>query len=355
MTIDLRKTILDSAARLLASADPASAPLVDVAARLGAVVRVACGDDGDPEGAQLVADADALLATGNGALPALAARLTSSPAEAVELPPTPSLGPWLASPRGPFSAALAELDRLGAVTAGLGVLAPGSTAHRQAQSAVDHAAALVSGAALARGGEMLDAAVAAAERIAAEGVAPGADDALLALSDVCGDRLAAALRGEPLEAPRGFHIRSIDADVASQLGARFAKALSRTSPLEVSPDLMELAPQGAGLGHAEGDLVLHGASEASVLEPTAVELLKGVLVKYVGSELEVELAADASVLVVPIFRGEPGDPCPVRSGAHTRHLVFTLSLAADDARGDDLDGYALVVGDRLAFLKRRAA
>ena len=67
-----------------------------------------------------------------------------------------------------------------------------------------------------------------------------------------------------------------------------------------------------------------------------------------------ELVADVAergkgpVMLVPLERGEPGAPCASRGGAKPTETVFTLNEATPS-----LDGYALVVGDRIAFLKVR--
>ncbi|RYE90662.1 MAG: hypothetical protein EOO75_09845 [Myxococcales bacterium] len=141
----------------------------------------------------------------------------------------------------------------------------------------------------------------------------------------------------------------LDRARAEALGQALAAALQRSSPLAVSPELLDLAAVMAPAGSVRGgarDVTLHGAAPALVDE--SVELLADVVVRASADEIEVELrgAERSPVLLVPLVGGEPRTPCACRTGGHARHLVFTPS----DEPG--LEGYALIVGDRLAFLRR---
>lgn len=298
---------------------------------LGAAERVACSDRGEHGGA-LIDEADALLRDAK----RLAGRVFS-----VDLH-TPALDAWLKAPQGPFATALTELSELGAIASALASLQPGSAAQQMAQAAVDERAGAILHVARAHSAVMLDAAVAASQRVVDFGVAPGPDDALLALSEVCDARIRAVLAGEALEAPRPFVRSVLSRDLAERLGEALAAALARPAPLAVAADALQLAPAASFSPRAE--LVLHGAAEA-IQDAPSVELLPGVVIRYVGAELEVELAEDRSdrPILLPVSGEQPGSPCPARAGAHARHFVFTLPEAGS---------FLLLVGEQAAYLGR---
>jgi hypothetical protein len=313
---------------LLASGGRATPPERLVAA-VGHASRVACGDD--EEGLGLPERADALLERaremfGNVAPPS---------AEALTLGALRGeVSRWLTSTRGPFSSALTELDDLGALAAGLEQLAP----HAPAAGLLSDRIAELEGAFRGRARDrqerraMFEAAMAASSLITERGVHPEHDRALLALADVVGAQLSAALEGEPLDD-----------------GAWKARALERPNPLAIAPDMVELAAQGSWRAPASiGDLVLHEGSLESAAKAERVELLPGVFVRPLEGELEVETApgAEAPCLLV-LVGGEPGEPCPAREGHRAGQLVFTLAPEAE--------GYALVAGERVALLRRRGA
>lgn len=303
---------------------------------VGAVARVASGDAEDAPSARLVDEADALLAR------ARAARFHGDATFAM-----PAVDRWLADPRGPFSEAVAELDRLGAITSALAFVDPSGDAHAAAAARVAALVERIGGAARVHGALLLDAAILASERIAAGGVDGAGDGALIALADVLGARLDAALAGEPLEAKTSVRAARLDASRATELGVVLAKALGRTT-LDVSPDLLELAAHLVSPASAR-DIVLHG-TEATESQPLPVEILRGVHVTIGNGELVADVAdrGRSVVMLVPIERGEPGTPCTARGGATTSETVFTLHEVTAE-----LDGYALVVGDRIAFLRVR--
>jgi hypothetical protein len=340
--IDSRSQVLRQAQDLL-DAGVATVPLETLVIRVGALERLSCTDDDDsPELSAIIDEALRL----QGELVAAAAGL---PVGGLPLPATDAVGRWLASPTGPFARALAQLDRLGVVTAGLAVLAPGSAAHQAALVADQSFSAQIQRAARSGGAAMVDAAEAAANLLVAGGVAAGSEQSILALSDILGDRIEAALRGEPVEAPALFRLAPIEADRALALGSALATALQRKQPLEVAPDLIELSGSVAwGAPRSGRDLVLHGAENQAVARRD-VELLRDVKISVGEEEIEVELLGEekGAALLVPMLDGHPGAPCAVRSGNHPGHLVFSLPT-----EGEKVDGYALVVGDRLAFLKR---
>src|SRR5262249_1349454 len=117
-----RERILADLEALLASGGRA-APPERLLTAVGRAPRVACG--GAEEGLGLPERADALLERAREAFGGV-----TPPAEA-GLTPGATRGEvarWLASPRGPFSPALDELDELGALAAGLDLLAPGAPA-----------------------------------------------------------------------------------------------------------------------------------------------------------------------------------------------------------------------------------
>jgi hypothetical protein len=339
-----RERILTDLEGLLASGGRAAPPERLVAA-VGRASRVACGDD--EEGLGLPERADALLERareifGNVAPPS---------AEALTLgAPRGEVSRWLTSTRGPFSSALTELDDLGALAAGLEQLAPHAPAAGLLSDRIAELERAFRGR--ARDGQerraMFEAAMAASSLITERGVHPEHDRALLALADVVGAQLSAALGGEPLD-DDAWRVRAVEPGVAERLGALLARALERPNPLAIAPDMVELAAQGSWRAPASiGDLVLHEGSLESAAKAERVELLPGVFVRPLEGELEVETApgAEAPCLLV-LVGGEPGEPCPAREGHRAGQLVFTLAPEAE--------GYALVAGERVALLRRRGA
>jgi hypothetical protein len=302
---------------------------------IGAVARVASGDAEDEAAEALVTEATALLEQ---------ARTSVAHADAI-IPDGSDVLRWLSDTRAPFSAALGELDRLGLVASGLAIVAPDSDAATRATARVTSLAEAIADTAREHGGRMVSAAMAASEHLSTHGVDLPADAALVALADVLAARLDAALHGHPLETPSPVRSTVMDRDRATHLGFVLAKALGRAA-FHVTPDLLELAPGGLGGPASSREVVLHEAPEFAL--PPPVELLRGVRVSSAHGEVVVTLTDRDSgpVLLVPIEHGEPGAPCSSRGGARADERVFTLR-----DKTPSLDGYALVVGDRLAFLK----
>jgi hypothetical protein len=333
-----RRTKLDA----LRSRPAETAWTRDPIALVGAAARISASDPGDEgeenEMTQMIEEADRLLSA-----------ITTSVARVhADLPDLSPVHRWLADPRGPWTEAVATIDALGTIAAGLATLAPESSESKRATTEVASLAKEIAHTAKDHSSYMLDAAVAASERIADEGVCPGPDDALIALADVVGTRLEAALRGEPLEMTAPIRARAIAPSLSQALSETLQKALRKPS-LDVSPDLLELSIQHSHAPSLRGDVMLHQASPEPARDTRPVELLRGVKVVYRGSELEVSLESSKEApLLVPILRGEPGKPCASRGGSHARETIFTLD--ADD--GDEIDGYALVVGERVVFLRR---
>jgi hypothetical protein len=312
------------------------APAGQLFATVGRVARVAHGDD---EGAGLPERADALLERAREAFAG-----SPPPADGVRTS-TREVDRWLASPRGPFSSALAELDALGAVAAGLAELAPDAPATRATAERVEALARSIQGRALAERRAMFEAAMAASALVAERGVHPEHDLALLALADVVGLQLAAALEGEPID-DDSWKVRATEPDVAQRLGALLARALERPSPLVIAPDMLELAAHGHAHAPASvGDLVLHEEALDAAAKAERVELLPGVWARPLDGELEVEAAGAAAPCLLALAEGKPGEPCPAREGHRAGQLVFTLTPNAE--------GYALVVGEQVALLRRR--
>lgn len=333
-----KHTVLDVLGARLA-AGPTALDAADLQL-VGAAARVAGGDAEDDAEALLVDAAEALLAKARG--------IAVAPVAA--LPDTPALDALLLSPRGPFTAALLELDRLGSTIAGLSALG-----HSSAPAAIAHAARLaarIRDVARSSSADLLRAGEAASRAIAERGVDIEADAALVALADVVDLRLRAALGGEPLEPAAPVRAATLPAALAASLGATLARALGRAT-LDVSPDLLELAAPGA-MSVRGADLVLHGAAAAAETHaPAPIEVLRGVRVTYRHGELVVDLSrvvSPSTVMLVAIERGEPGVFCDKRGGATPSEVVFTLTDPTPE-----LDGWALVVGDDLAFLRRRLA
>lgn len=340
-TLTTRHQILNAAAALL-DGGTQHLPADELLCRVGEVFRVACTDGSDSdEAASLVDRADALLDR-------FQAETRGRSFEGVRLPDTGDLRSWLRAPSAHAAAILSSLDRLGAIAAGLTVLAEGSRPSDEALGAVREATRLIEEATERSAASLFDLGVAALERVVERGSVHGADGALLALDGAVHQRLQAALRGEDLAPGRqaAERVRPISAEQASQLGSLLARALQRKQPLEVAPELLDLSAFPGWGSPASRDLVLHSAD----MTPTSreVRLMKDVRVTLAESEIEVEVKGDEAspVMLVPLIHGEPGDPCPCRSGNHPRHFVFS---PADPETG--LEGYALVVGDRLAFLK----
>ncbi len=332
-----RERFLADLEGLLAAGGRGASP-ARLASAVGRVARVACGDDDD--GLDLPGRADALLERARAAFagPALAAGAPAARGGAIDR--------WLAAPRGPFSAALAELDELGALAAGLAELAPGSPAARALDGRVGELARALRDRAREARRPMFEAALAASSRVVERGVHPEHDRALLALADVVGLQLAAALEGEPID-DEAWKVRATEPALAERLGALLARALERPAPLAVAPDMVELAAYGLRHGPASvGDLVLHEGGPDAAAKAERVELLPGVWVRPLEAELEVETSPDAAApCLLTLVAGEPGEPCPSREGHRAGQLVFSLA--------PDAEGYALVVGEQVALLRRR--
>ena len=340
--LTIRRQILTSAAALLrGDRAPSTGELL---LHAGRVYRLSCTDaDASEEAAALVAEADALLDP-------LAQAARGRDLDAVLLPDLAPAREWLASPRSHHAATLALLDHLGALQAALSLIAPESPTYRRASEASDALVQDLQIAAVRAPEATLDLAVAALEQMTSAGVVPGEDRALLALDALAQRNIAAALRGQPLPAPRAIRVRPIAAEQAEALGKALALAMQRSQPLQVAPDLLQLAdfPAPPAGSRRFFDLTLHNAQPGAPLRES-IELMRDVRVTVTDEEIEVELqdAPQGAVLLVPLRSGDPGDPCPQRSGNHPNHLVFT-----PPSPEEDLEGYALVVGDRLAFLRR---
>ncbi|MCS6900142.1 MAG: hypothetical protein RMJ98_03570 [Myxococcales bacterium] len=337
--LPIRRQILTQAAALLAGAPSPE----DFLPCLGALYRLSCTDaEASDEAASLVDEAEALLLK----LVQTASRLDFS---SLSLPDISPVQAWFAAPRDHYAAVLGLIDHLGAILAALALVAPGSSLHQQADIAMNELTRCIEEAAARSPRALLNLSTTALERMATTGVVPGADRALLALDAVARRALASALQGEPLTAACSFRIRPLDAKQADALGRMLATAMQRSQPLQVAPDLLQLVdfPAPPTSSRRTFDLTLHGAPSGMHLRET-VELMQNVHVTVTDEEIEVELQGelDSTVLLVPLHRGEPGRPCPSRSGNHPRHFVFTPPPAEEE-----LNGYALVVGDRLAFLQ----
>lgn len=307
-------------------------------ASVGRVARVACGDD--DEGLGLPERAEALLDRARVALANASLGVDAASAEAG------SFGRWLASPRGPFSAALTELDSLGAIAAGLAELSPEAPSTRSLAARIDELAHQIRERARSERRSMFEAAMAASALVAERGVHPEHDAALLALADVVGLQLAAALEGEPLD-DEAWKVRATEPAVAERLGALLARALERPSPLSVAPDMVELAAHRWHHAPASvGDLVLHENAPETSARAERVEILPGIWLRPLDGELEVETPPGSPApCLLTLSNDEPGEPCSSREGNRAGQLVFSLTPAAE--------GYALVAGERVALLRRR--
>lgn len=338
--LNTRRHILTQAAALLTDD---AAPSSEFLYRLGQVYRISCTDaDASDEAASVVDEADALLER----LRQSAARRSFTD---VQLPELTATHAWLRAPRSHHAEVLSALDRLGGIQAGLSLVAGGSTPYHQADVATNELVRRIDEALQTSPAALFDLGVAALERIAQQGHVPGEDRALIALDGAVHQHLSAALRGQAIAAPQAIRVRPIAAEQAEALGKALAMAMQRTQPLRVAPDLLDLTAFPAMTASRRShDLMLHNAAPSAPVN-TSVELMRDVRVTVTEDEIEVELLADeqGSVMLVPLINGEPGTPCSSRSGNHPRHLVF-----APTAPEPGLDGYALVVGDRLAFLKR---
>lgn len=348
-----RERFLADLEGLLAGGAPA-APAARLFAAAGRVARVACGDDEDERG--LPERADALLDRARSAFARVAAggdfasrgdlAVAASTGDLAATAPTGDVERWLASPRGPFASALSELDGLGALAAGIAELAPNAPAGRLLAGRVGELARAIGDRARAERRAMFEAGMAASALIAERGVHPEHDEALLALADVVGLQLTAALAGEPID-DEAWRVRATDRALAERLGALLARALERPAPLAIAPDMVELSAQGwRQAPMSSGDLVLHETSAEATAKAERVELLAGVWVRPLEGELEVETSSGGEApCLLPLVGGEPGEPCPSREGHRAGQLVFSLTPEAE--------GYALVTGDRVALLRRR--
>jgi len=245
----------------------------------------------------------------------------------------------LAAPGAAVDAAAAEIDRLGAWTAVLASASPGSREAERARETGRELAALVARAdALA----LLPLAEAVSRRVAEEGVVAHAEPLTLALTDALGVALGRALSGEALDVPP--RRASLDEAALRALSGVLARALGKVS-FALPTELLDVTVPAA---HHEAALTLH---EASARAPEQRLVVFG-SVEVCLTAGEVTVAVPASTrdapLLVCLTHGQPGEPCPSRGGATSRETVFTLP-----ASRDDLDGLALVLGERLAILRRR--
>lgn len=290
---------------------------------LGRVLRAENRDDEDPS---TDVDAWAALRARVEAFPAVAAK------PAVPLPKTPALDAFAATLGGDVAAVVADAERLGAAALAEAFLHGSGDVGAVARSF---------GVAIASKGrehaiDLFPYAEAALRAVCANGAHPDGDHVLLALSDVVGHRLEAALRGEPL---LGRKKASFTAESAAALSAVLAQAFGRASLELVGTPTLLPAPSVRGQ-----DLVLHDAGLAA--PPRSLVEARGVSVKLVGREIVVRFDGPRpeTVMLVSIVYGEPDAYLSPRGGADDRELVFELV-------DDEVDGYALVVGDRVLFLR----
>jgi hypothetical protein len=254
---------------------------------------------------------------------------------------------WLQTPQRSFRAAVDCLDELGAMTVGAMQLDPEAKLTSILVEQNQMLAKKIEQVSEKHGASMLDAAMAASAKIASNGVWPGADDALISLSDVVGMRLKAALAGELLEQPSVVQVQVLEQSVAETLGKMFQTALSRSHALQVAPEFLDV-PLPL-LEQPRLELVLHDEESTMAADRVPFEVLKGVQIRIYQGLVDVELEEDAPelMMLVPMFGGEPGDPCRRRGGNHNKHFLFEILEPSSS------EGYALVLDDRIIFLKIR--
>ncbi len=320
-----RKAEIVARARAIAKTTDTLSP-ADVWA-LGRLLRVAEGDAETDEEAALAEEASALATT-----------LLARGRAALEWPHGEALLSHLSDPRGAFEPAADEVDRLGAWSAVTLRAEPSSDAAARARDTGRELAVAVASTPFEAA--LVPLAEAVSRRIAAEGVVVDAEPVSLALTELLGEALTRALGGEPLFAPRA---RLDEADVAA-LASILARALGKVS-FAVPAELFDVAIPAA---RRESALTLH---EAAPRAPEQTVVVFGSVEVTVGAtELRVVVPQggprEAPALVC-IERGQPGEPCSSRGGATSRETVFTLP-----ARRRELDGFALVIGERFAFLRR---
>lgn len=295
---------------------------------LGRLLRVAGSDVESDEEAALVDEAGSL-----------ATALLSRDRAVVELPTGDAVRAHLAAPAGPVGAAADEVDRLGALAAVLLGAAPSSL---EAARAVDLGRTLAASVGVADALALLPLAEAVSRRVSEEGVVSEAEPLTLALTDVLGAALGRALGGEALSAPRPRV--ALDEPASAALASVLARALGKVS-FAAPAELFDVFVPAV---HREAALTLHEATPRAP-EQTLV-VFGGVEVTVGPGEIRVVVpqgpTRDAPILVC-IERGHPGEACPSRGGATARETVFTLPTSRRD-----LDGFALVLGDRVAFLRR---
>lgn len=321
-----RKAEIVARARELARATGALSP--EQVWTVGRLLRVAEGDVETDEDAALADEATALATT-----------LLARPRVELALPDGAALRAHLAEPRGAVGPAADEVDRLGAWTAVLLRGAPASDAATRAREAGRALATTVSDRAFDLA--LVPLAEAVSRRVADEGVVADAEPVTLALTDVLGAALAHALRGDALSTPAP----PLGATEAAALATVLARALGKVS-FAAPAELFDVAVPAT---RREAALTLHESTQRAP-EQTIV-VFGGVEVTVGPDEIRVVVPhgapRDAPALVC-IERGQPGAPCPSRGGATSRETVFAVP-----ASRRDLDGFALVIGDRLAFLRRR--
>lgn len=320
-----KEQILERGREIAASEGPLTAASVW---DLGRLLRVAHSDAETDDEARVVDEAAAICST-----------LVVRDREALPVPSGDAIRRHLANPAGPLRQAADEIDRLGALTAVLQLTQPDGNEAREARAT---SAALALAVTHVRDtASLLPLAEAVSRRIADEGIVVSAEPLAVALTDVLGTQLGRALSGERFEAPAAR--APFDAAEAASLASVFAKAFGKVS-FAAPPELFDVMVPTA---RHEPSLVLHEVTPREA-ERTLV-VFGGVEVTIGRSEIRVVMkdGKKESPILVCIERGEPGQVCASRGGATSRELVFALPSARRD-----LDGFALVMGDRIAFLRR---
>lgn len=326
-----------SAVESLLSRPIAQDELPAVLGTIGALSRVAQGDD--DEG--LADRADELLARCTTEL----APVFAGSMESVKLPSLTPVRRWLQAPWGAFSHVIDTLDRAGAIAAGLEVVAPSSSRTTQITNELSTLAADVARISKREGGVMVDAAMAAATKITSHGVAPGADDVLISLSDVLAERIEASLRGEPIDVPAPVRARVLAQDEMSQLSSVLSKALQAPS-LSISPDLLEMAWPLATARSA--DVFLHGEAVEALPSLPETEVAAGIHAQFIGGELVVRFdeSPTRGAFLIPLRSGTAGSALRPREGATSSQIVFELGDA------QNAEAMALVVGDLVVLIRK---
>lgn len=337
--LNIRRKILDNA-RSQAS-EITSLSTSDLFYLLGQIYRLSCTDaEASKEASTIVNEADEWLNK-------FQEFALQRSLEELEFPELNATYAWLTAPQDHYAAVLSVLDRLGAILVALSLVAHGSEQYQRAEVVVQETVRRLRKAVVHAPETLLDLGMAALEQIATTGIVYGDDLVLQELDTIAQEALSSALRGNLL-ASRTIRVRPLAVEEAEMLGKILSTALRRSQPLEVAPDLLELASTDIWGYRSKPayDLVLHQAVQ-KVQQQERVELMMGIEVTISAEEIEVEFQENqGTVLLVPLHRGEPGVPCRSRSGNHANHWVF---MPAEPKEG--LDGYALIVGDRLAFLR----